>query len=186
MVLAVALALVAAGAGIEIYHYEHPNPPPAAVTVTVVLGDPAFRGLVCNVFEVPVYYVISFNVMSFSAPVTTAQFGVGVVNALSSIVPANTTAPAAQSTLPCGEEDPDGWYAEYTDGPSGPWATFPYYGNSWSTGGSAPITLSTQGWFDLISGSDLSGTEDNITAFGVGGSHVSFTGNTTFPPFHGP
>jgi len=189
-VLGIAVVLIAAGIGAEIYRYEHRQTLGPVVNVTVELGHIRASSILCSGegFPIPgeIYYEVSFDVISISAHVTTAQFGVELTNPLSTTLPSSSPAPKAESTLPCNGGSPASWYAEYTGGPYGPWATFPYGGNGWSDRAIAPANLSTQGWFDIISSADLTGTQDNFTAFGLGGSQVTFTGETMLPAWLGP
>ena len=184
--VAVAVGLVAAGIGFAVYRYYYADASNGKVDATVVLINPQYRSIACTLSANPIYFEISFEIKSISAPVTTAQFGVEVVSPFSTVIPANSTAPEEQANLPCAAGTPNGWYVEYTDGANGPWATFPWGPNDWSTGKSGPLALHTSGWFALVSSSDMTGTEDNITAYGIGGSHVTFTGETQFPPWQGP
>jgi hypothetical protein len=186
MVLAVAVGLVAAGIGAYVYHYVYADRGNSKITATIQLRNPAYGKISCGTLGNPIYFQISFGIASVSGTVTTSQFGIEVVNPLSVVIPPNTTAPHEESNLPCSAPIPNGWYMEYTDGPNGPWATFPWGPNGWSTGASGPITIHAHGWFDLVSYSDMTGTEDNVTAYGLNGANVTFTGQTEFPPWSGP
>jgi hypothetical protein len=179
---AVVAVVVAAVVGV----YLRPHPTPSKVYADVVLGKPQPANLVCSASGLPILYQIGFPIVGYNATVSTADFGVALVDVRSNEVPTQGSAPPPTPNLPCGAPDPVGWYAEYTGGAYGPWATFPYGGNVWSNQSTAPATLSTLGWFDIISSSDLTGTNYTFTAFGIGGSNVSFSGYTLFPPFQGP
>jgi hypothetical protein len=182
-----AVAVLVTAGGIGVYLAGSHSSSGGALSATIELGSPTGGSLVCSTSgSPPWYYTISFPVESVSARVTTADFGVAVLTPGSTPVPPVAAAPPPQPALPCGAPVPDGWYAEFSAGARGPIATFPYEGDGWSNGTSAPVALSSTGWFDIISAADLSGTEDSLHALGVNGDNVTFTGNTTFPAFHGP
>jgi hypothetical protein len=153
--------------------------PNAAVTMGRAVG---------TTLECPggtVYFEVGFQVLAVSAPLTTANFGVSVLDHHGDPIASNGAAPAPSPALPCSSPPPDVWYA-LLQPLSGSVDTFPSAAGGWSgavTGGT-PVTVGCV--LEILTPGDATGTDDSLAAFGMNGANVTFLGNLTFPPYEHP
>jgi hypothetical protein len=179
LAVVVAVVLVAAGVGVLWLGGAH------APRVTVSMSKSVAETLECPRGTGTIYFEIGFDIIAVSGALTTANFGISILNATGSPVAPNATAPAPSPSLPCSSPPPKVWYA-LLQPPHGSVATFPDADGGWSNSDTAATPISVGCVIEILTPGDGTGTEESLHGYGVNGAVVTFEGNLSFPPYEYP
>lgn len=181
LVVAVAAGMVVAGV---VVWATLPSDARAARQIVVTFEPSVFIDEDCP-YAAHFYFGTVFRIASISGNLTTADFGLSIINRSGGPIPPDDVAPLPTPSFPCGAPFPTGWYALF-QAPHGAAATFPAGDGGWSNATTEPIAATVGAAFLVFTVGDPTGSGDQLNGFGIDGAPVTFAGNTTFPAYSNP